>query len=384
MLATVKAALKKTLAAGEPLLIGVSGGADSVALLHALVSLGYRPHVCHLNHRWRGAESDADAVFVRELAGRLSLPATIEARKVAHTEAAARRARQAFFERVAKKTGIHTLLLAHTADDQAETVLLRLIRGAGPVGLAGMLTDRKLGRLRVVRPLLGVTRAEVIAYLKARRLTWREDASNRDVRFLRNRVRHVLLPLLEREFNPGIRAVLCRTAEIMRAEIEKEPVAWQRREIRRQLGRLSFRQVEEMRKRLAGIWPVSMKGTTTVSELGISLTCCAARRGTTGTPHFVRNNDRKVECFDADTLGRTLFVRTWQDGDVFQPLGMKGTKKLQDFFVDGKVPRSERYRIPLLCAADGRIAWVIGHRMADPFKVTEKTRRILRVRVESL
>jgi len=388
MLATVKAALKKTLAPGEPLLIGVSGGADSVALLHMLMALGLRPHVCHLNHRWRDAASDADAEFVRRLAKRLGLPVTIESRKVGHTEAAARLARQAFFERVAKKTSIHTLALAHTADDQTETFLLRLLRGAGPRGLGAMWPERQMGKLRIVRPLLEVTRAEIVKYLKSHHLTWREDVSNADRRYLRNRIRHELLPLLERDYNPGIRKVLRRTAEILRAEAERDPVALERREIRRQLGNLSFQQVEEMRKQLTVMWPVKVRGKTTIRELGISLTCHPERsegprnRRPSEILRFAQNDNRRVECFDADALGKKLGVRTWRPGDVFQPLGMKGTKKLQDFFVDEKVPQHERRRVPLLCAADGRIAWVVGYRIAEPFKVTERTRRVLRLRVE--
>ena len=323
-------------------------------MLDALVRLGYRPHVCHLNHRWRGAASDADAEFVRQLAGKYGLPVTIEARKVAHTEAAARRARQMFFERVAKRTGITTLVLAHTADDQAETFLLRLLRGAGPTGLAGIWPDRQIGKLRVVRPMLDVSRKEVLKYLSAHGLKYREDASNADRRFLRNRIRHELLPLLEHDYNPGIRGVLRQTTEIMRAEASKEPAAAQRRAIRRQLGNLSFRQVEELRKQLPVATPVCR---------------------TSGRQH-------RTEQFDANALGDRLTLRTWQPGDRFQPLGMKGEKKLQDFFVDEKIPRQERSQVLLLCAADDRIAWVVGYRIADPFKVTGATRRVLALRFE--
>jgi tRNA(Ile)-lysidine synthase len=343
MLAKVQSSLKKLRKTDEPLLVGVSGGADSVALLHALVELGYRPHVCHLNHRWRGAASDGDAKFVRALAGRLELPVTIailSRLKTAPTEDSARRARFAFFERVAKKTGIGTLVLAHTADDQAETFLMRLLRGAGTTGLSGIWPERRIGKLRVLRPMLNVSRKEVLKYIAARKLKFREDASNADRRFLRNRIRHELLPLLERDYNPGIRDVLRRTAEIFRAEVERDPVASERRKIRRELGSLSFRQVEELRKQ----------------------------------------PQQLTERFDADVLGEPLTVRTWRPGDRFQPLGMNGTKKLQDFFVDAKVPREERTRVPLLCAADGRIAWVVGYRIAEPFKVTERTRRVLCVR----
>ena len=383
MLRKAKAALGLLLPVSEPLLIGVSGGADSVALLHGLVELGYRPHVCHLNHRWRGAASDADAQFVQALAGKLGLPVTIGARKVAHAEAAARCARQEFFERVAKKTGLRTLVLAHTADDQVETFLLRLLRGAGPTGLGAMWPDRQIGRVRVVRPLLDVTRQEVLAYLAKHQLAYREDASNADRRFLRNRVRHELLPLLERDYNPGIRTVLRRTAEILRAEAGQEPAAWQRREIRRQLGAVSFQQVEETRKRLPAKWPLNMPGKTVIRELGVVLECAGStapfrkRQGGVKPPH-------SKDYLDAEALGPRPFVRTWRDGDRFQPLGMTGQKKIQDFFVDVKVPRQERGRVPLLCATDGRIALVVGCRLAEPFKVTLVTKRVLRLKVSSL
>jgi tRNA(Ile)-lysidine synthase len=390
MLKNVQAALATMLTPGESLLAGVSGGPDSVALLDALVALGYRPHVCHLNHQWRGKQSDADAEFVGKLAGKYGLPVTIGSRRVPHNEDAARQARLKFFERVARKTGIHTVALAHTADDQVETFLMRLIRGAGATGLAGMAPDRKIGALRVVRPLLDVSRQEVLKYLSAHRLKYREDASNRDRRFLRNRVRHELLPLLEKNYNPAIRDVVLRTAEILRAEAAKAPAAWERREIRRQLGALSFRQVEEVRKRLKGKWPVRVQGRTVIRELGIQIVCHSERSeesrssGKTTKTHRFAQGDKPCERFDADAIGEAPFVRTWRAGDRFQPLGMTGKKKLQDFFVDEKVPRRQRSRVPLLCASDGRIAWVAGYRIAEPFKVRAQTRRVLRVRAEAM
>jgi tRNA(Ile)-lysidine synthase len=430
MLTKVQEALAKLLTPGEPLLVGVSGGADSVALLDVLVAGGWRPHVCHLNHQLRGADSDADAEFVRQLAARYGLPSTIESRKVAADEDAARRARHEFFTSVAARTSINKLALAHTADDQVETFLLRLLRGAGVPGLVGIWPERRIGELRVIRPLLGVRRTEVLEYLRERKLTWREDASNADTRFTRNRVRHELLPLLEREFNPGIRDVLSRTAEILRDEdfyllhhvartfymaschgdavnlkaLASYPVAIQRRVLRLWLGaedelgpRFSFEQIEAVRqlalsespsaevampddlvvyreyevlkktlrkdlKPIRGRWPLNVEGETVIKELGVRLVV-----------------GEEGERFDADALGTGLFVRTWENGDRFQPLGMVHEKKLQDFFVDEKIPRHQRGRVPLLCAADGRIVWVVGHRIAEPFKVTEQTRRVLRV-----
>ena len=405
-----------------PLLVGVSGGADSVALLNAIVALGHRPHVCHLNHQWRGAESNADAEFVRELAGRLELTVTIESHTVAAGEDAARQARLKFFESVAAVTGIHTLVLAHTADDQVETVLLRLLRGAGPTGLGGMEDERQIGSLRVIRPLLKVTRVEVLVYLSAQGLAYRDDASNADRRFLRNRVRHELLPLLERDYSPAIRDALRRTAEILREDdryldelarphvaaslhsptIAALPVALQRRVIRQWLG-VDFEHVEAVRSVLvqecpsaqvslpagvvvyreydwlkksvgaqapavSGQWLVSLTGETVIAELALR----------------IRTDEAGGESLDADTIGPAPYIRTWHEGDRFQPLGMTHEKKLQDFFVDEKIPRRDRDRVPLLCATDDRIAWVIGHRIAEPFKITSATQRIVRLQATAL
>ena len=361
-------------------LIGVSGGADSVALLDTLVRLGHRPHICHLNHKLRGAASDADAKFVRQLAGKYGLPVTVKTQRVAADENACRRARLAFFEQVARKTGIKSLALAHTADDQVETFLMRLIRGAGVDGLAGIWPERRLGKLRVIRPLLPVSRAQVLEYLNTAGLEWREDASNADRRFLRNRVRHELLPLLERDYNPKIRDALRRTAEILRAEAAGDPVAVERRAIRE----MSFREIEELRKLarkedvplpVAGRWKLKVPGATLIRELGVRFVVgTGTGRGGDAVP--------TEEVFDADAIGEDLTVRTWREGDRFQPLGMKGAKKLQDLFVDAKVPRRQRGRVPLLCASDGRIAWVVGYRMSDGFMVTEATKRVLRIRFQ--
>jgi tRNA(Ile)-lysidine synthetase-like protein len=352
MLSKFQSALAKLLDPNEKLLVGVSGGADSVALLDALVRGGWQPHVCHLNHQLRGAESDADAEFVRELARNYGLPCTIESRKVAAGEDAARQARHEFFASVAARTALPTLALAHTADDQVETFLMRLIRGAGIDGLTGMLPERRIGSLRVLRPMLSVWREEVLKYLDARGLKWREDAS--------------------------------------RAEVEGDPVAAERRAIRQ----LSFEQVEALRKlakrepreRVTGRWLVGADGETTIKELNICFDCRPERREgsprqRTQAPRSAGNDSDQEERFDADALGAQPFVRMWEDGDRFQPLGMSETKKLQDFFVDEKIPRRQRGRIPLLCATDGRIAWIVGHRIAEPFKVTAQTRRVLRISV---
>ena len=210
-------------------LIGVSGGRDSVVLLHSLADLGYRKLiVCHLNHQLRGRSSTADARFVERLAAQYSFPSVIATENVAvrarengeSIETAARNARYEFFHRIAREKRCHTLFLAHHADDQAETFLFNLFRGAGSAGLGAMRGETRHGSLRVIRPMLGIWREEIDACVKASGLKFREDATNTDTQHHRNRMRHQILPLLEEYFGREIKPALCRSAEILSAENE--------------------------------------------------------------------------------------------------------------------------------------------------------------------
>ncbi|MEW6273073.1 MAG: tRNA lysidine(34) synthetase TilS [Thermodesulfobacteriota bacterium] len=213
-------------AAGSRLLVAASGGADSTALLFALDALCRRGEldatlaVAHLNHLLRGAESEGDAAHVRELARSLGLPCFVGERPDlagtrANREARAREARYAFLREVAQGWGAGHVLVAHTRDDQAETLLLRLARGAGPAGLGGMAPARGDG---VLRPLLEQTHEACVAYLRGRGVAWREDSSNADESLFRNRVRRRLLPALEKELGVDVRARLARLAEQLRQE----------------------------------------------------------------------------------------------------------------------------------------------------------------------
>ncbi len=222
-------------AAGGTIVVGVSGGPDSLCLLHVLTGLrrrlGVDLHVAHLNHRLRGAESDADAEYVRSLARELGLPATIEARDVSayrrrhrlSLEEAAREVRYAFFADVARSSGTSTVAVGHTADDQIETVLMHLIRGTGLAGLRGMQprSARRMADgagITVIRPLLKTRRAEIEAYCEARGLSPRTDSSNQVPDQLRNQVRSRLLPAL-REYNPDIEEALLRAARAADADL---------------------------------------------------------------------------------------------------------------------------------------------------------------------
>jgi tRNA(Ile)-lysidine synthase len=226
----------KLLRAGDRVTVAVSGGADSVALLRLLIDLrselGIVVSVAHFNHRLRGEASDADEAFAAGLAKQHDLEffsGRGDVRDYALTtraslEAAARELRYRWLASVAESNKLNTIATGHTLDDQAETVLLKFLRGAGTRGLAGIFpeiaTEAKDPCARIIRPLLEVTRAEVEQYLTALEQPWREDESNLDRRFARNRVRHELLPLLEREHNPNVRQVLSDSADIARAEEE--------------------------------------------------------------------------------------------------------------------------------------------------------------------
>ncbi len=210
--------------------VGVSGGADSTVLLHALsqvcteANAEYQLHVAHLNHQLRGDESDGDAEFVAALADQLNLPIVIErcdlnldaTTERTSPEDLARRARFGFFERVCQSVGATHVALAHHADDQVETVLHRFMRGTGIRGLSGMASKRhltKTSNVLLIKPLLGLSRQEIIEYAAAQGLQYRSDSSNASPDHTRNRIRHELIPLLEKSFNPQIRDAILRLAE---------------------------------------------------------------------------------------------------------------------------------------------------------------------------
>ena len=444
--ATIKA--HDMLAPDHLVLVALSGGADSTALLHALKQLGHRLCACHVNHGLRGEEADADARHAAAFAESLGVP-LVERRadvksfareRKLSLETAAREVRYALLAEAAAKLHADRIATGHTADDQAETVLLNLLRGAGPSGLAGIPPVRG----NIIRPLLGLARAEVLEYCAAAGLGYREDKSNLDRRFTRNRIRHDIMPAL-REIQPNLTAVLSRLAEIMRAENEyldalaapwgrlpvcraqvtlplatlaSLPLALQRRLLRAALARVKgdardleleridalIELVEQGRTgamielpegllatrgygelvisraqspaAVSGEWPLSVPGTTMIPELGL---CISA----TPSDDTTLRDDPNVAVLDADTVGEGLLVRFWRPGDRFVPLGLSEPVKLQDYFVNAKVPRRERGRIPIVESAR-HILWLVGHRIDDRSKVTSATRRTLRLQVTPL
>jgi tRNA(Ile)-lysidine synthase len=436
---------------GATVIVAVSGGADSVALLDILASLPelqLKLIVAHLNHSLRGAESDGDEAFVRELAAHYGLPCEVgraDVRELSRLnkvslEEAGREARYAFLYEVAARHRAHAIALAHHADDQAETVLMRLLRGAGASGLTGIAPKTGNG---LVRPLLGITRGEIEAYLQARSLAYRTDSSNTDTSFLRNRVRHELLPYLA-TFNPAIRDRLVVTAEALAADevlleditdtafvrhgkicagmvtlcltgLAQEPAGVRLRLYRRavllikgNLARLGSRHLNAIDRLVFSSnpsgsldLPDDIRVARNYARISFSSSqertgdrlpeTVLARPGVHVIPGCGRIMVEEalfpgpaaeippgVAYFDADATPFPWQVRSLHAGDRIIPLGMTGHKKVKDIFIDAKVSRERRANIPLLLSGD-RLIWVCGLRVSAETRVTERTVRILKV-----
>ena len=227
--------VKKNLSSSPPLssadtvIVGVSGGPDSVALLHILSTMrhemGLSLHAAHFNHGWRKS-AQKDEIFVRQLARQWGLPCTcarMSGRLVKATTALEERGRVQrlkFFQRLAKKINARAIMLGHTQDDLIETVLMHILRGSGLQGIRGMLSQRKIQGICLIRPLLETPKSDILAYLKRNRIRFRQDPTNRRAYFFRNRIRLELLPLLEKKYNSGIRKVLANLADTVCADYD--------------------------------------------------------------------------------------------------------------------------------------------------------------------
>jgi tRNA(Ile)-lysidine synthase len=434
---SVRAYIRKhdLLGAGDRVGVAVSGGADSVALLRLLVEL--RPEigavlsVVHFNHKLRGAESDKDERFVAQLAQQHKLELRCESGDVAayaaekhrSLETAAREMRYQYFRRLLREGTLNRIATGHTLDDQAETVLLKIVRGAGTRGLAGVYPRLSVvgsqfsdsTRPSIVRPLLGIRRRELEPYLLNLGQSWREDRSNRDLRHMRNRVRHGILPRLERYLNPAVREALAETAEIARAEeeywerevsrilpqvweaglrlsvLEALPLALQRRVVRaasESLGvHLDFQHVEAiltLSVKRDGIpkstvlphgWVVSRtKGelrfesdaeTAKDYEYCLSVPGSVEIRETRSRFDAVLVSGNAAEGYnpgdllDGTSLATELKVRNWRPGDRFRPAHTKVAKKIKELLQERQVTGSDRKLWPVVVSGTD-VVWVRG------------------------
>lgn len=437
---------------GDKVLIALSGGPDSVALTHVLKNLQQELQIAlcaaHLNHSLRGAESDEDERFVSELARALDIPivskkADVLKYKDQHkisVEMAARKIRYHFLEETARALQATKIATGHTADDQAEEVLMNLLRGAGPTGLSGIPPVRD----KFIRPLIGCSKNELICYLDSINASYRTDSTNIDKRFLRNRLRHDIFPELH-NINPRIIRTLSKTAQILRdeedfwenyikelsdkllhldksrrtvtvdvGELLKLHLAVQRRVLRFTITRIvnrvwgiGFDRIQEILSMCSGnknSGVVHLHGgiiaekrydklflyTHQETPAGFDLKIPAPGKYLVKKPleakiiveirtSFTQEFDKlkaNEAVLDADKVYFPLKIRSFQHGDRFIPLGLGRSKKLQDFFVDEKVPRHIRPYVPILHDKE-KIIWIIGYRIDDRVKITPETKRVI-------
>ncbi|MEI6807937.1 MAG: tRNA lysidine(34) synthetase TilS [bacterium] len=449
----------------KSLLLAVSGGSDSVALLHAMAGLsptaGVKLSVAHFNHHIRGRAADEDAEFVRGLAVRLKLPfrmgegdvPAIARRRGISLEMAARDARYAFLRNAAQEIGAQAVATAHTADDQAETIILRLMRGAGGTGLGGIRYRADINGLRVIRPMLDVGKVDAVGFLKGMGATWREDKSNSDLEFQRNMVRHEILPLLEAKLNPRVRKALLQTGRILRDEDEwldtlaagilrqcvaarspavlslssfsRHPIAARRRVLRLWLSAngvlpelLDFDMIARVdaivrgvraadTTCLAGGWRVTrgegslvlnrtrtmpdatfrvavkVPGETVLAEQGLRIIVDVAAGIVRDRPRGPGQLPARATLSLSRLKSRKLYVRSWRPGDRMHPFGLDGSKKIQDVFVDGKVPRAERGTIPVF-ECGSQVIWLPGYRIDRSWAVERAAHMALQILVDKL
>jgi tRNA(Ile)-lysidine synthase len=434
----------KLLKAGDRVGVAVSAGADSVALLRLLLELrkeiGIVLSVIHFNHKLRGAESEADEQFVTDLARRNKLELHRESgdvegyatQKHLSLETAGREMRYGYFSKLLE-TGLDRIATAHTVDDQAETVLLKIVRGAGTRGSAGiypqlLVHGSQFSEKTIVRPLLGTRRRELEAYLRGLGQGWREDSSNRDLRHSRNRVRHGILPRLERHLNPAVRETLAEVAEIARADEQywqqevarvlpqvwkagalqltvfaELPLALRRRVVRaagESLGlSLEFGHVEDVLHvacdaepgksgMLPGGWVVSRNATelrfdcASSSKANLDYEYCLRVPGRikvaeTGTWFEAALVSVRVgggynpdHLLDSTLLGKELRVRNWRAGDRYWPAHTKSPKKIKELLQELHITGSEKKLWPVVVqGAD--VVWVRGFPVPAHLRIRE-------------
>ncbi len=451
----------------EKLLIAVSGGPDSVALLLLFLKLSKRLNlnlsVVHINHNLRANESNSDEDFVRQLCDDHCLKlyvrnidvSSLAKKEKLSLEDAAREARYRTFDKMCKKYKIKIVALAHTKDDQAETYLMRIMRGAGLKGLSGIWPISQNKSMVLIRPLLGVSKAEIIAFLKHEKQHYRIDSSNLTPDYLRNKIRLKALPYLSKNFNPQLCNVLNRQTNILREAyqyIQKEAaMEYPRVCVKSKKGinidlikfsklevALAFEVLRVCLLNLKGdlkdisydnlnmLWQVSqnrdgsklivlsdeIRGIREYSNLSIfkrvqskakdkrkkvkskrlkipgctefkTLKCIIKTNMLKPSSKIRHKNDPSIEYIDFDEVQGCLKLKTRVIRDRFKPLGLKNSKSLKNFFIDLKVPLSQRDYTPLI-TDDENIIWVAGFRISEDYRVKKSTNRILKLKITYL
>ncbi|RKD33883.1 tRNA lysidine(34) synthetase TilS [Thermohalobacter berrensis] len=443
----------KLIEKGDNVLVGVSGGPDSMALLYILYEIrdyiNFNLYVAHVNHGVRGKEADRDEEFVKKVCSKLDIPfysKKVDMEEFAKKnrlsqEEAGRKIRYSFFREIIKKLGKGKIAVAHNKNDQAETLLMRFIRGTGIDGLKGM--DYINGD--IIRPLLDVERKEIESFLENSGIKARIDKTNLKPIYKRNKIRLELIPYIRENFNENIINTLFRTSTIMKVESDflenyskkiqnevlknkgKNEVSIDRDKFLEQhiaiKNRILRNCIENIKGNLKGIeekhisdmitlikegstgkridlpnnliirisydtiiiekkkksnkkkelyYTVKINGITEVEDFGFEISTKVLHKD----DFKMESKNKFIKYFDYDKIKDNLYIRNRKPGDIFKPLGMRGRKKLKDFFIDEKIPREKRDLIPLLVDKEN-ILWVIGYRISEQYKITNKTKRIL-------
>lgn len=398
-------------------LVALSGGGDSVALLRILYALGYVCEAAHCNFHLRGEESDRDEVFVKRLCEKMGISLhriDFETERYAvenkiSIEMAARELRYNWFAEIKKKTKADVIAVAHHQDDSVETILLNLIRGTGLNGLLGIRPKNG----SIVRPLLCLSRKEIIDYLQEMRQEYVTDSTNLQDEYTRNKIRLNLIPLMQ-EINPlvkehmidtsnylnGIASIYIRGVEegkirvmddgnIRITALLNEPAPETLLfEILYPLGFNSAqtKNILSALKQQAGKQFISKDGWRVIKDRKLLLIdkkeekedppFKISKEEKEYTKDFVIPREKNIACLDADKLSGAIILRKWQIGDVFIPFGMKGKKKISDYLTDRKFSIQQKEQQWVLCCED-KIVWVVGERIDNRFKVDENTKRII-------
>ena len=444
------------LSEGDRVVVGISGGADSVALLHVLKelreSIGIELFGAHINHGLRGSDAKADADFSKELCNKWGVPFFLKEVNVKalsenwkkSEEEVGRWIRYSFFNEVLAQIHGNLIATAHHKNDQAETILFHIIRGTGMQGLSGMKPIRD-GLL--IRPLLDVSRKEIDDYIQEQGLAYRVDSTNANFTYTRNRIRNELIPTIIADFNPSIVDGLARMGNIIQEEdgfitqycndlykecsvqtdeyvdLHIDKLNTYHSAIRKRLIRLALSAVKKDLEGIGYYHIEDIVALSTQSHVGAILTLPGGIRVKKGYEYlrFIKTREKKViapfdvpldipgvvyieslqlmitteqltqksdlifatECIyiDRNVVRGDLRIRQRRNGDRFKPLGVNGTKKLKDYFIDKKIPREERDSIPLLVDEDN-IIWVVRYQLSEDYKITPLTKDILKLKVE--
>ena len=410
----------------DKVLVALSGGADSVALLRVLLSLGYTCECAHCNFHLRGSESDRDEHFVHQLCEAHSIPLhvthfdTSAYAKMHHLsiEMAARELRYEWFEQIRKETGASVIAVAHHRDDSVETFLLNLMRGAGINGLKGIPVKNGY----IVRPLLSVSREEILDYLQAMNQDYVTDSTNLEDEYMRNKIRLNILPLMK-EVNPSVMETIQETtfrlsevANIYQQD-RMEAITHKLTSISPELFRISLTDI------LEDVAPISLlhevlspKGFNASQIRDIYRSLSSSQSGkrffTTEwevlrdreylwiqkkdshplipaliieeierTPSFIIPRDKHLACLDADKVNHPLTIRKWERGDKFIPLGMTGKKNVSDYLTDKKFSLFQKENQYVVCCGED-IVWLVNERTDHRYRITDSTQRMLLIKIK--